>query len=172
MHIARPFIRKATWTRPADTTQYTAGDAVSDDATTATIASFTLHNMGAMAGMGGVIHSVTLHKTDQDQTGADFDIYFFTTPPAGSTFEDNAAIAVTDAVFQTCVGFVALTAAADGRGVATGDIFCKTNLDLPYECGADTTTIVAPLYFVVVARGTYTPASAEVFTLTVGGILQ
>lgn len=172
MNIARPFIRTAAFTRPSDTTQYTAGDAVSDNTTTATLATFVLPNMGAMAGMGGVIRSVTLHKTDQDQTGADFDIYFFTTQPAGTTFEDNAAIAITDAVFQTCVGFVALTASSDGRSVVTGDLYCKTNLDLPYECGADTTTVVAPLYFVVVARGTYTPASAEVFTLTVGAVIQ
>lgn len=172
MHIARPFVRQASWTRPSDTTQYAAGDGVSDDTTSATAATFTLKNMGAMAGMGGVIRAVTLHKTDQDQTGADFDIYFFKTQPAGTTYEDNAAIAITDAVFQTSVGFVALTASADGRSVVTGDLYCKSNLDLPYECGEDTTTIVAPLYFVVVARGTYTPASAEVFTLTVHAVIE
>lgn len=167
MHIARPFVRTVAFTRPSDTTQYTAGDAVSDDTTTATAATFTLTSMASVAGMGGVIHSVTLHKTDQDLTGADFDIYFFTTQPGGTTYEDNAAIAITDAVLQTCVGFVSLTASADARSVVTGDLFCKTNLDLPYECVGGTS-----LYYVVVARGTYTPASAEVFTLTVGAFVQ
>lgn len=173
MHIARPFVRTVAFTRPADTTQYSAGDAVSDeDTTTATAATFVLPNMGAMAGMGGVIHSVTLHKTDQDQTGADFDIYFFKGPVAGTGFEDNAAIAITDAEWQTCVGWVRFVASTDAVSVVTGDLYTKTNLDLPYECGTDTTTVVAPLYFVVVARGTYTPASAEVFTMTVGAVIQ
>lgn len=168
MHIARPFTRTIQFTRPSDTTQYADGDAVSDDTTTATSATFTLKNMATMGGMGGVIHSVTLHKTDLDQTGADFDIYFFASAPAGTTFEDNAAIAVTDAVFQTCQGFVQLTASADGQSVATGDIYCKTNLDLPYQCSNEN----GDLYVVIVARGTYTPASAEVFTLTVGAVIQ
>lgn len=173
MHIARPLVRTASFTRPSDTTQYSAGDAVSDeDTTTATAATFVLPNMGAMAGMGGVIHSVTLHKTDQDQTGADFDIYFFKSAVAGTGFEDNAAIAITDAEWQTCVGFVSLTALNDVVSVANGDLYCRSNLDLPYECGADAGAVVAPLYFVIVARGTYTPASAEVFTLTVGAFIQ
>ncbi len=172
MHIARPFTRVAQWTRPSDTTQYSAGDSVSDNATTATAATFALHSMGAMSGMGGVIHSVTLHKTDQDATGADFDIYFFSGPVVGSGFEDNAAIAITDAEWQTCIGFVSLTATSNAVSVVTGDLYCKSNLDLPYQCGADTATVVAPLYFVVVARGTYTPASGEVFTLTVGAVIE
>lgn len=156
--------RQAQWTRPADTTPYTAGDAVSDDATTATAATFTLLGMGT----GGIIQSVTLHKTDPDAVGADFDIYFFTTQPGGTTYEDNAATAITDAVMQTCVGFVTLTASADGRSLSLSDLYCKTNLNLPYECATGTSA----LYFVVIARGAYTPGNAEVFTLKVGAIIQ
>lgn len=159
----RPVSRVATFTRPSDTTQYTAGDAVSDNTTSATAANFTLLGMGS----AGVIKSVTLHKTDKDTTGADFDVYFFTTQPDGTTYEDNAAEAITDAVFQTCVGFVSLTASSDGRSMALGDVYCKTNLDLPYLIDSGSS-----LYFVVVARGTYTPASAEVFTLHVGAVIQ
>jgi len=172
MHIARPFIRTASFTRLSNTTQYTAGDAVSDDATTATAATFTLPNMGAMKGMGGIIHSVTLHKSDDDLTGADFDVYFFSSQPVGTGYEDNVAVAITDTEWQSCVGFVSFVGSTDGRSVANGNIYTKTNLDLPYECGADTTTIVAPLYFVIIARGTYTPASGEIITLTVGAVIE
>jgi hypothetical protein len=172
MHIARPFTRTAAWTRPSDTTQYTAGDGVSDATTTATAATFVLPNMGAMAGMGGVIRSLTLHKSDDDLTGADFDVYFFKAQPVATGWDDNAAIAITDAEWANCLGFVSFVGSTDGRSVQNGNIYCKSNLDLPYECGTDTTTVVAPLYFVVVARGTYTPASAEVFTLTVGAVIQ
>jgi hypothetical protein len=162
----RPFVRTMAFTRPADTTQYTAGDAVSDNATTPTVATFALPSM-AYSGFGGIIHGVVLHKSDQDQTGADFDIYFFDTQPAAAGWEDNAAIAITDAEWKRCVGFVSFVASTDARSVATGDIYCKTNLDIAYECvGGDS------LYVLFVARGTYTPGNAEVFTLNVGAVVR
>lgn len=167
MNYARAFTRTAQWTRPADTTQYTAADAVSDVATTtATVSKFLLPNMSKMAGMGGIIHSITLHKTDHDLVGADFDVYFFSAAVAGTGFEDNATIAITDAEWQTCVGYRALTATGDARSVETGDLYTQDSIILPYQGGTD-----GALYFVVVARGTYTPASEEVFTLTVGGVI-
>ncbi len=161
------FTRTATWTRLGNTTQYTAADAVSDNATAATAATFTLKSM-AGAGMGGLIHSLTLHKSDHDLTGADFDIYFFSVQPAGTGYEDNVAIAITDAEWANCFGFVALVGSTDGRSVENGDIYTKTNLDLPYECAKGDNSI----YFVVVARGTYTPADSEIFTLTIGAKVQ
>lgn len=153
--------RTQTITRPADTTQYADGDGVST-ATTGTILEFT--GVAGGKGLGGVITGVTLHKTDQDTTSAAFDLYFFDTTVAGTGFEDNVAIAITDAEWQTCVGFVAFVA-ADWRNVVTGDVYNKTNLDLNYQCTDSTTS----LYGVLVARDTYTPASAEVFTIRVTG---
>lgn len=161
---ARRFLRTASFTRPSNTTQYTAADAVSDNATTATIASFTLTGMAGMVEFGGVIRSVMLHKSDHDLTAAAFDINFYTSAPSGANFEDNAEIALTDAENQACIGFVELLA-ADGADMKTGDLWSKTNLDIHYECAAGLTS----LYYVIIARDTYTPASAEVFTLRVGG---
>lgn len=168
MHIARPTVRTAAFTRPADTAQYTANDAVSDNTTTATAATFTLSSMAAYDGGGGVLHSLSIHKTDQDLVGADFDVYLFSTQPVGTTYEDNAAIAITDAVFQTCVGVVEFTAAEHAKSPVTGDYFYRTDLDVVYQCASSSTS----LYFVVVARGSYTPASAEVFTLKFGFVVE
>ncbi len=153
-----------SFTRPSDTTQYGVGDGVSDATTTATAATFVIPNMASIAGGFGRLHSVTLHKSDQDQTGASFNIFFFTAQPAATGYDDNAALAITDAEWQSCVGFVQVTAAADAASVVLGDLYCKSNLDLPYKCAAT----LRSLYFVVAAAGTYTPASAEVFTLTFG----
>lgn len=158
------YTRIVSFTRPANATQYAAGDAVSDDATTPTAATFTIVGVASGAGTGGKIKSVALHKSDQDQTGADFDIYFFDTQPVATGWEDNAAIAITDAEWKRCFGFVQLTAAVDAVSVVTGDLYNKTNLDLPFQNVTD----VNDLYFVIVARGTYTPSSAEIFTLTFG----
>lgn len=164
MLATRQFTRTVSFTRPADTTQYSAGDAVSDNATTPTAATFVLTGMAGISRGGGKITGVWLHKSDQDLTGADFDVYFFDTQPAAAGWEDNAAIAITDAEWKQCVGFVQLTAAADGVSVVTGDLFGKTNLDIAYQCASGSTS----LYPVIVARGTYTPASGETFTLRVG----
>lgn len=162
--MAVQFTRTLTFTRLANTTQYTAGDAVSDNATTATVATFTLANMCSGKGGGGRIDSIVLHKSDQDLTAADFDIYLFDTAVDGANFEDNVAHGLTDAELATCLGFVALTAAADGIAMTTGDLYHKTNLDWTYGLYAGTS-----IYVVIIARGAYTPASAEVFTLRFSG---
>ena len=164
--VTQPWLRTITFTRPSNTTQYTAGDAVSDDATTPTAATFALAtDLSVVGSAGGKIRAVTLHKSDQDLTAASFRILFFDTQPAAAGWEDNAAIAITDAEFKRCIGFVDLTTGTDGVSVVTGDLFCKSNLDLSYRYVTGT----SPIYVVIVATDTYTPASAEVFTLTVHG---
>lgn len=162
--IGKHVTRIATFTRLANATDYSIGDAVSDNATTATAASFQLPGMGN----SGIIKSVTLHKSDQDQTLATFDIFFFDTQPVGTGYEDNVAIAITDAEWARCIGFVRVTAATDWSNVVTGDISCKTNCDLPYQCVAGSTS----LYYVIVAQAAYVPASGEIFTLRVGAVVQ
>lgn len=167
--MAVQFTKQIQFTRPNNSTQYTAGDAVSDNATSATVATFTLSDMARAPGLGGRITNVTLHKTDQDLTGADFDIYLFDAAVAGTSFEDNAAHALTDAELQTCIGFVSLTAAshAVSGGMITGDLYSRSNLDWAY--GFSGTGTSTDLYVVVIARGTYTPAANEVFTIRFGG---
>lgn len=161
--MAVQFTRTIQFTRPNNTTQYTAADAVSDNATTATIATFTLSSMARGPGLGGRITGVSLHKTDQDLTGADFDLYLFDTAPLGTVFEDNAAHALTDANLQACVGVIPLLAASHAvtGGMISGDLYHRTNLDMAYGLTGSTPA----LYLVIIARGTYTPAAEEVFTI-------
>lgn len=154
-------LRTASFDRPANTTQYTAGDGVSDDATTPTAMTFA--KVVTTDSIGGRIRSVVLHKTDQDLTSADFVLYLFDTAPAAVGFDDNGAIAITDAEWQACLGGIAL-AASDGKSVVTGDIWSKTNLDLAFQCASGSRDI----YGVLVADGTYTPASGETFTVRLG----
>lgn len=161
-----PWVRRITFTRPADTTQYTVGDAVSDDATTPTAATFLVSGLSTTMGSGGLIKAVSLYKSDSDLTGASFQINFFDTQPAAAGWEDNAAVAITDAEWKRCIGFVQLVTGTDSSAVQTGDVFCKSNLDLPYEYITGT----SPIYVVITALGTYTPANAEAITLTVSGV--
>ena len=160
-----PWVRRITFTRPADTTQYAAGDALSDNATTPTAATFLLSGLSTVMGSGGMIDAVTLYKSDSDLTGASFQVNFFDTQPAAAGWEDNAAIAITDAEWKRCIGFAQLVTGTDSSAVQTGDVFCKSNLNLPYEY----VTGDSPIYPVITLLGTYTPASAEAITLVVSG---
>lgn len=159
------FLQQIQFTRPTDTTPYTAADAVSDDTTTATINTFTLKGVASRINGGGEIQSLVFHKTTQNLVNADFDVYVFDTAPLGTVFEDNAAHALTDANLQALVGFVELRAANDAVAMITGDVYHVTNLNWAYECKGGTTN----LYVVVIARAAYTPGNAEVFTLRFGG---
>jgi hypothetical protein len=150
-------VSTATFTRPADTNIYAATDSV-NVATTGVALEF--KSMVPIPGMGGILRGAVMHKTDQDLTAAAFDLYLFDTAPAGAGFEDNAVIAITDAEWLNCVGFIEF-AQADGRSVVTGDLWNKTNLDLAYQ----TVKNDSSLYGVLVAQAAYTPASAEVFNI-------
>ena len=59
-NLARSWVRRIDFTRPADTTQYSVGDAVSDNATTPTAATFVLTGLSIAPNSGGMIDSVTL----------------------------------------------------------------------------------------------------------------
>ncbi len=147
-------------TRPSDTTQYTAGDGISDATTTATAAGYFTLDFGNENGGGMTLVDFTLHKSDHDVTTATFWLLLFDTVPALTGFDDNAALAITDAEMLNCKGSV-IFAAADWINVITGDIqtVWKTMGYVPLSTDNK-------LYGILVAGDAYTPASAEVFTLT------
>lgn len=148
-------------TRPAgNTTQYTAGDAISDNATTPTAAGYFALSFGAPAGSGLLLTDFTLHKSDHDVTTADISVLLFTTAPAFAGWEDNAALAITDAEMLECKGVVNFTSAGWVNTIL-GDVqTVQASLGVVL---AYTGTV---LYGIMVAVGAYTPADAEVFTLT------
>lgn len=155
-------------TRPTgNTTQYAAGDAISDNATTATAAGY--FALDLLATQGSVrITDLTLHKSDHDVTAATFWLLLFTTAPAFAGFEDNVALAITDAEMADCKAVVTFTAAG-WANVVTGDVQTVVpNTPIGIVTAAGTSTI----YGILVAGDTYTPADGEVFTLTVHASLD
>lgn len=151
-------------TRPAgNTTQYAAGDAISDNATTPTAAgAFTLdlkHKVGGSI----LLTDFTLHKSDQDQTTADIAVLLFTTLPAFAGWEDNVASAITDAEMLECKGEVKFTAAG-WVNVGTGDVQTVSK-----SIGIVLPAATSIIYGIMIAQAGYTPGDAEVFTLTVKG---
>jgi hypothetical protein len=150
-------------TRPANADIYTAGDAISDNATTPTSAGyFALDFATQTQGYGSVVLTdFTLHKSDHDVTAASFWLLLFTTAPAFAGWEDNAALAITDAEMKECKGVVSF-AAADWANVITGDIQTVSKT-IGIVFGSSQTTV----YGILVAGDAYTPSSGEIFTLTV-----
>ncbi len=152
-------------TRPAgNTTQYTAGDAISDNATTPTAAGAFTFAFGTGNGRGVEFTDFTMHKSDADATTADFTLLIFDALPAFAGWEDNVASAITDAEMLNCkltVNFVA----AGWKSVITGDV------QTIYTRGC---VVMAPtsstLYGILIASAGYTPADAEVYTVTIHGV--
>ena len=139
----------ATFTRPADTIQYAAGDLVANSTTAGSVTplSFVSPKNGPT-----LIKSVSLYHTDQDSTGSTFRVWFLNTSPT-VTNGDNGALAGINAA--TILGTVAITADQN-----CGDTFGMTAAPAGLA-------VSGTVYAVIEATGTYTPASAETFGVSV-----
>lgn len=153
-------------TRPADTTAYADGDAISDNATTPTAAGYFIFTFNHKAGGGLTFKDFTLHKSDHDTTNATFNLLLFTTLPALAGFEDNAAIAITDAEMLECKGVVNFPAAS-WVNVGTGDV-----MTVPSEICVVPASTGSTVYGILQAGAGYTPASGEIFTVTAHAMLD
>lgn len=153
-----------SFTRPADTTAYTAGDAISN-ATGTTHTYLTFSDCAAAVGGGGTVISGVLASSANQGTKLDAELWLFHTAP--TAMEDNAAFDPTDAEMLTVVGIIEFGtsdwyvgnagAGATGNAVALG----STGV-FPFVCQSTS----KDLYGLLVARNAYTPVSGEVLTVT------
>lgn len=152
-------VAQASFTRPANTTAYASGDAMSSDATAPAAIALAC---GRLAGLGGVItHAMVLSSVAG--TAAALELYLFDTALAAASFQDNAAVAVTDAELLRLQAVVAF-ASADSVTVGANRVLGRSDVGKVFKCAAGDTN----LYAVLVARGAYTPASGEVITIVLG----
>lgn len=140
----------ASFTRPADTTAYASGDLVANSTTAGSVAAMTF-NIQATAGL---LASLTLRKTKADVTNASFRVWLLSASPT-VTNGDNGAFAgafLSSVICEPidCNTDVLLT----GGGAIGSTYFEGRQIKLP-----------ATVYALIEARGAYTPASEEVFTL-------
>ena len=151
----------ATFTRPADTTTYAAGDVVS------TTGGAIMEFVGAARDGVGAIQSAILLDSANVSTHLDAELWLFSSAPAVTA--DNAAIAFTDAELANLVGVVNFGLSSWKVGLATSGVGgnavnCQTGIGLPFSkiIGSAPTN---SLYGVLVARNAYVPVSAEIFTV-------
>lgn len=156
--ISRPIQRTtSTVTRPADTAQYASGDLIANSTTAANVTPLTFD--GGLA----LVRKVVLTKDDDDTTSASFRLHLFsgdptsTAPAAG----DNGALSLNTDIDEYLGSFdFDMSSSPDiyntAGNAAVGVPLNGTEVFLP------TTSAV---YGLLEARGTYTPASGEVFTV-------
>ena len=150
-------------TRPADTTAYAAGDAVTDSTSSPTTLTFS--NAARVNQGSGVIVGATLVDSANQTTKGDFDLLIFDTTYTPDN--DNAVFTPTDAELETCIGVIRFASGSfvigDATSGAGGNAFCSGTItnNIAFKCGSGS----ASLFGALVARSAYTPVSGEKFTI-------
>lgn len=146
-------------TRPANTTQYTAGDVVADATDNAF---FTFTFAQRQGKVSGSFSTARIVSSANQSTKPTFELWLFRATPG--TTADNATWDVSDAELLDCIGVISF-AQADWKGGtltagAGGNAYCQaTNIGIAFNA-VDTS-----IYGILVERATYTPVSGETFTI-------
>lgn len=149
----------ATFTRPADTTAYTAGDVVSNSTSSTTMMTFS--NVVSANGKGGYITGARLH-TDKKSITPRIRVHLYSDNTA-TVSADNAAHQYRFADISKRLGYFdlpAMTTPADTTN-STESVGQDFTQRVRFQCGASSRTV----YAVLEALDAFTPASGENFTL-------
>ena len=151
--------------RPANTTQYAAGEVISEVTSNN---HFTFPDMANPGALSGQIDRAII-TSSADGSGVllpDLELWLFDTDIA--EVADNAAFAVTDAEMLTLVGVIDFPVANWKVGLSGGNSCCEGDraggnpLPMIYKCK---TVSDFSLFGQLVTRNAYTPISGEVFSV-------
>lgn len=155
-----------SFARPADTTAYTAGDLVANSTTANDVVPLAF-NVGNFPHKSGVIGYARLFKDDETETNANFTLHLFSESPV-VTNGDNGAFAVSTA--EHYLGAVPCDMSSGAFATTTDVIKRFPVLDgtspvvIGFDASGDHTQ--RELYGLLEAEAAYTPASGEVFKVT------
>lgn len=153
----------ASFTRPADTTTYAAGDAVTNSTSSPTVITFT-NCARANAGGGFIVGADMIDSANQTLKGQ-FELWLFDTTVTPDN--DNAVFTPTDAELATLVAIIQFNAAfvGDATAGAGGNVLLAGTIagagSKAFTCGASS----RDLFGLVVVRNAYVPTSSEILTL-------
>lgn len=141
-------LAEASATRPANTTQYTAGDVVGGVLT-----------FGAES--PGIVRGAVFIDSAAEATKPDVDLLLFDEQPTVAA--DNSAFAPTDAQMERCIGVIQFAGANFRAGASGNGVILATAFgELAFSGQARS------FYGVLVARNAYTPISEEKFVVRLG----
>lgn len=152
----------ATFTRPADTTQYAVGDLIANSTTAGSCQPMRFGPVVEQLGHSVRIDAARIFKSGTSVTSAQFRLHLWRASPGTPTNGDNGAIALAGTDYVGAIDVTMDTAWTDG---AFGRGLPLTNTPMtatPRDGGMQ-------MFGYLEARGTYTPASGEVFTVTLEG---
>lgn len=149
-----------SFVRPADTTQYAVGDLVANSTTGGSVAAMEL----AFGEQGGLretsISRVILYKTSVGVTTADFRVHMYTADPTATNGDNAAWLTDNVAAYLGSADVTIDRVFSDGASGAGSPV---NLVDIPAVLTS------GKIYALLEARGTYTPVSAETFTLVAEG---
>lgn len=151
----------ATIVRPADTTAYALGDLIAASTVAATVngAASSLP-LARINGGTGLIRRVRLSTSKTGLAGTEqFRVHFFKTAPTVAN-GDNGALSV-NGVAAVHIGHVDITLDRVFSDGAKGIGVPAAGAEICFDAAAGSTAI----YFLLEARGAYTPAAGETFTV-------
>lgn len=147
-----------TITRPANTTQYTAGDIIANSATAASVTPFTFADVCRESQVTR-IERIRILKSGTSVTNANFRVHFYSGDPGVPSNGDNGAFLTSVAKW---IGSADVTCDRAGTDGAIGTGLSLTNTPMTVKVGTNHI-----LYALLEARGAYTPASGETFTIKI-----
>ena len=150
-----------SFTRPADTTAYASGDLVANSTTAANVVPLTF-TTSKLVGQG-TITRLRFHKSGNVATNASFTVHIFSADPGVPTNGDNGAFAIASAANHIGSVDCDLTTGALSGTAGLSKQFAITN-GITFDLTASPKE--RRLYALIRAAAAYTPASAEVFTVT------
>lgn len=152
------------FTRPADTTAYASGDLVANSTTAGSVAVPTIVFNPAASGGTAFVRRVKLKKSGTGVTNAAFRVHIYRSAPT-PTNGDNGVWLTTESAWVGSFDVTIDKAFSDGAaGVGiptTGTVIAIVNPSNTANPAA-----AVRLWALIEARGAYTPASAEIFTIS------
>lgn len=145
----------ANFTRPSDTTAYASADLVANSTTAGSVTPLSF-SAARYSGGSGMIRRARLLKTATSITNASFRLHLYGSSPT-VTNGDNAAWLSITADYLGSIDFIfGVTFSDDAMAVGVPSV----GSEIPFIPASGST-----IYGLLEARGAYTPASAEVFTV-------
>ena len=147
----------ASFTRPNDTTAYTSGDLVANSTTAGSVSPMSFALANPAAGQT-TVKRVRLLKSGTTATNGAFRVHFYGASPTVANGDNGAWSSNKAANYYGSID-VTVVAFSDGCAAA-GAATAGAEVEVILSSGST-------FYCLLEARGAYTPAAEEVFTLTV-----
>ncbi len=152
------YVSSVTFTRPNDTTAYASGDLVANSTTAGSVTPLSL----LMPRANGLVRRARIVKSDEtDVANASFRVHLYTSSPTVSNGDNGAWVSTVSGWLGSLDVTVDKVFTTDAVGVGA---FATGHGD---RLAFDLSPVTPTLYALLEARGAYSPAAQEVFSISI-----